>query len=231
MDSLPSQPTIVEQAYRSILDAICDGRLEPGERLTQESVAKKLSVSRQPVGQALLLLKQQKFVCEAGRRGLMVAPLDRDFLRWVYELRLGIDPLAAALAARHAAPAAIARGERLVAAGQRAVREGALAKLVGADMDFHMHLYELSGNRLFVDTMGQLWNHLRRAMREVLQHREYWKTIWTEHEQILRAIAEHDADGAADLARAHLQSAALHIQLPLPAAPARDAGMPARSSR
>ncbi|NDP43517.1 MAG: GntR family transcriptional regulator, partial [Aromatoleum sp.] len=106
MDSLPSQPTIVEQAYRAILDAICDGRLEPGERLTQENVARKLSVSRQPVGQALLLLKQQKFVCEAGRRGLMVAPLDRDFLRWVYELRLGIDPLAAAGAARNAAPAA-----------------------------------------------------------------------------------------------------------------------------
>jgi DNA-binding GntR family transcriptional regulator len=216
MDSLPSQPTIVEQAYRSILDAICDGRLEPGERLTQESVAKKLSVSRQPVGQALLLLKQQRFVCEAGRRGLMVAPLDRDFLRSVYELRLGIDPLAAALAARHPAPADIARGERLVAAGQRAVRAGVLAKLVGADMDFHMYLYELSGNRLFVDTMGQLWNHLRRAMREVLQHRAYRETIWTEHRDILRAIAEQDPEGAAEFARAHLQNAALHIQVPLP---------------
>ena len=102
MESLQPSPTIVEQVYRTILDAICDGRLEPGERLTQESVAQKLSVSRQPVGQALLLLKQQKFVSEAGRRGLMVAPLDRDFMRSIYELRLGIEPLAATLAARHA---------------------------------------------------------------------------------------------------------------------------------
>ena len=80
MDTIPPHPTIVEQAYQTILDAICEGRLEPGERLTQESVAAKLSVSRQPVGQALLLLKQQKFVTEAGRRGLMVAPLDREFM-------------------------------------------------------------------------------------------------------------------------------------------------------
>ncbi|MEP7182307.1 MAG: GntR family transcriptional regulator [Betaproteobacteria bacterium] len=229
MDSLPPQTTIVEQAYRAILDAICDGRLAPGERLTQASVASKLSVSRQPVGQALHLLKQQKFVCDAGRRGLMVAPLDRDFLRWVYELRLGIDPLAAALAARHATPAAVARGERIVAAGQRAVREGSLAKLVDADMDFHMHLYELSGNRLFVDTMGELWNHLRRAMREVLQHREYRKTIWTEHEQILRAIAAHDADGAAELARAHLASAAIGIDIALPTLPTGNAGAGGRA--
>jgi len=215
METIPPQPTIVEQAYQTILDAICEGRLEPGERLTQESVAAKLSVSRQPVGQALLLLKQQKFVTEAGRRGLMVAPLDREFMRWIYELRLGIDPLAAALAAQRANERDIARGRDIVATGQRAMREGSIAKLIAADMDFHMYVYEISGNRLFGDTMGQLWNHLRRAMREVLQHREYRKQVWTEHEQMLRAIAERDAEGAAALARAHLANAAVNVQLNL----------------
>ena len=113
MEIVQPSPTIVEQVYKTILEAICDGRLTPGERLTQESVAQKLSVSRQPVGQALLLLKQQKFVSEAGRRGLMVAPLDRDFMRSIYELRLGIEPLAASLAAAHATADDIARGERI----------------------------------------------------------------------------------------------------------------------
>jgi len=50
MDAIAASPSMVEQAYRTILDAICAGRLAPGERLTQESVAAKLSVSRQPVG-------------------------------------------------------------------------------------------------------------------------------------------------------------------------------------
>jgi len=218
MDSLQPQPTIVEQAYRAILDAICEGRLEPGERLTQESVAAKLSVSRQPVGQALLLLKQQKFLTEAGRRGLMVAPLDRDFMRWIYELRLGIDPLAVSLAAARATPAGLADGERIVADGQRAVREGSIAELIAADMRFHMLLYELSGNRLFVDTMGELWHHLRRAMREVLVMRDYRKAIWSEHAQILRAVGEGNGEGAASLARAHLRNAAAHVQLALPPA-------------
>ena len=135
----------------------------------------------------------------------MVAPLDRDFMRWIYELRLGIEPLAAALAARRATPDDLARGRQH---GRdrpaRAARAASIAELIAADMAFHMYLYELSGNRLFVDTMRELWNHLRRAMREVLQHREYRKAIWVEHEQILRAIAAHDADGAAALVRAHL---------------------------
>lgn len=216
MPSLAPQRTIVEQAYRAILDAICEGRLEPGERLTQESVAAKLDVSRQPVGQALLLLKQQKFLVEAGRRGLMVAPLDRDFMRWIYELRLGIDPLAASLATHRAGTLLGEEGAAIVEAGQRAVREGGVPELIRADMAFHMLLYEASGNRLFVDTMGELWNHLRRAMREVLLQRDYRRAIWTEHEQILRAVTTGDADGAAALARAHLVNAAHNVAIALP---------------
>ena len=214
--SLQPAPTIVEQVYRTILDAICEGRLAPGERLTQESVAEKLAVSRQPVGQALMLLKQQKFVSEAGRRGLRVAPLDRDFMRSIYELRLGIEPLAATLAARRATKDDIARGESMLAAGKNAVRANSIGELIDADMRFHMFLYELSGNRLFVDLMADLWNHLRRSMREVLQHREYRKAIWVEHEQVLRAIASGDGDAAAALVRAHLEHAAVNVQVSLP---------------
>ena len=103
-----------------------------------------------------------------------------------------------------------------MAAGQRAVRDGAIRELIAADMAFHMYLYELSGNRLFVELMQELWNHLRRAMREVLAHREYRKAIWVEHEQILRAIARRDGSAASALVRAHLEHAAINVQVVLP---------------
>ena len=61
-------------------------------------------------------------------------------------------------------------------------------------------------------------------MREVLQHREYRKAIWTEHEQILRAIVEHNADGASALARVHLQNAAVNVQVMLPSQRPLNAG-------
>ena len=218
MPSLPPQTTIVEQAYGAILDAICEGRLEPGERLTQESVAAKLSVSRQPVGQALLLLRQQKFLVEAGRRGLMVAPLDRDFLRQIYELRLGIDPMASSLAAKHVDDGARSRGEAILADGHRAARDDDIPQLIRTDVAFHMLIYEMSGNQLFVDTMRQLWNHLRRAIGEVLQSADYRKQIWVEHERILRAVLARNPHGAAALAREHLRNAADHVRIVLPSA-------------
>jgi DNA-binding GntR family transcriptional regulator len=137
-------------------------------------------------------------------------------MRSIYELRLGIEPLAATLAARHAERADVARGEAIVAEGRAAVRDNSIAELIDADMRFHLYLYELSRNRLFVDLMADLWNHLRRAMREVLQHREYRKAIWVEHEQILRAIASRDGEAAAALVRAHLAHAAINVQVALP---------------
>lgn len=228
MDSLAPAPRIVEQVYRAILDAICDGRLAPGERLTQESVAKKLDVSRQPVGQALLLLKQQKFLAEAGRRGLMVAPVDHEFTRWIYELRAGIEPIAASLAARSATVDKVRHGEEIVAQGKSAYDAQTIGELIDADMRFHMYLYELSGNRLFVDLMGDLWNHLRRAMREVLNHRDYRPATWHEHEQILHAIATRNPEGAAALARTHVHNATTSlvaqpsIEEPCPGSPSPD---------
>ena len=69
-------PDLTEQVYQRLLNAICDGELVPGARLTQEELAASLDVSRQPVLQALRLLKKDGFVIDAGRRGLRVAPLE-----------------------------------------------------------------------------------------------------------------------------------------------------------
>src|SRR5262249_4502416 len=117
-------PTLLEQAYDAILGAICDGRLPPGERLNQDELAAQLQISRQPVGQALSLLRSQGFVRDNGRRGLIVAPLERDFFIAIYQLREALDPLAARLAAERCTPADGAEGSRILAEGRRALRAG-----------------------------------------------------------------------------------------------------------
>ena len=68
MDTLSPQKSLVDQAYERILDAVCDGTFRPGERLTQEEIAARLNVSRQPITHALAMLKTQGFLTEAGRR-------------------------------------------------------------------------------------------------------------------------------------------------------------------
>src|SRR5205085_5785009 len=97
---LEATPDLVDRVYRSLLDAISDGSLHPGQRITQEEIAHQLAVSRQPVLQALRLLKKDGFVQDAPGRGLLVAPLDPQAIRHIYQVRGALDALAARLAAR-----------------------------------------------------------------------------------------------------------------------------------
>ena len=217
MEVLTQAPKLVEQTYTSILNAICDGQLPPGERLNQDGLASRMNVSRQPVGQALSILKSQGFVRDAGRRGLIVAPLEREFFRAIYELREAIDPTAARLAAGRATPEQVAEGREFVAAGGAAVPGGSIEALIAADARFHLWCYRVAGNPLIVEMMQLYWNHLRRAMGEVLKPVGSRRQVWEEHDGILQAIAAHDPAAAADRALRHVCDAALRVAESVPA--------------
>ncbi len=208
MQPLAIHPDLVERAYGAILDAICDGSLPAGTRLTQEELALRLDVSRQPVMQALLLLRTQGFVCESGRRGVMVAALEPERVLHLYEIRGALDGLAAHGAARLGAAEAKRRGPAIVAAGRRAAGARAIGAMIAADMEFHQLLYALSGNPMIADTLALHWQHIRRVMGAVLGREGVAENVWDEHAAILSAVVAGDAGEAERLSRAHAQLSA-----------------------
>ena len=208
MRALAPQLTLVEQAYEAILSAISDGRLPPRARLIQDELAETLGVSRQPVGQALLLLRKHGLVREAPRRGLMVAPLDLVFVRDLFDIRLALDGLAARHAATRNAALARDKGPAFIRKGKAAVKSGSIARMIAADIDFHFFLYGLSENALIADISEPHWHYLRRLMGEILLHAETPKDIWAQHEAIMRAVAQGKAAEAEKLAREHIAIAA-----------------------
>jgi DNA-binding GntR family transcriptional regulator len=208
MKPLASAPPLAEQVRDAVLVEITSGRLAPGVRIIQEQLAQSLGVSRQPVQQALLLLRDQGVLREAPGRGLEVAPLDADQVAHVYELRTVVEGLAAQRAARHAPERAARQGPALIRAGRQATANASVPRLVAADRRFHEFVYELSGNPLLASTMAVHWTTTERVMSEVLQRDETPMDIWDQHAAILDAIAAGDADRAEALARAHTETAA-----------------------
>lgn len=209
-------PSLYEQVYASILEAICDGALRPGDRINQDELAARLNVSRQPVTQALTVLRTQDFVQDTGRRGLVVAPLRRSFFQSLYELRESLDPMAARLAARHGASLSREMAGALLQRGQQAVAEGSVAAMTLADMAFHMWVYEASGNPLLADTLRLYWHHLRRGMSVVVQPPEGRSRVWEEHERIMQAVLAGDARQAEALSLQHIRQAAQRVMERLP---------------
>lgn len=204
---IEAAPDLVEQVWHALLDAICEGSLAPGARIMQEDVAAQLAVSRQPVLQALRLLKKDGFVLDAPGRGVLVAPLDVVQIERIYQVRSTLDALAARLAAeqRYQLPADIIR------AGRKALQGSLIKPMLEADARFHGAIYEASGNPLIAQSAQLHWAHIRRAMGAVLQVSSMRASIWDEHEAIARAIAAGQAERAETLMRTHGQEAGRNL--------------------
>ena len=214
MKALRPQPSLAQQVYDAIVDEICDGRLKAGAHLVQEHLAAQLGVSRQPVQQAMALLKADGMVEEIGARGLQVTALDPDLMRHHYDVRAALDGMAARLSASRArdvdggAAEIETRGRDILRRGQAAVEGAELGDQIRCDVEFHTLFYESSDNPLLARSAEPHWRFLRRAMGEVLSKAELPEEIWQQHADILDAVIAGDPVRAEALMVEHALHAA-----------------------
>jgi DNA-binding GntR family transcriptional regulator len=207
LENFPARSDFVETVYRVLLDAITDGSLAPGERITQEEIAEQLHVSRSPVLQALRLLKKDGFIEDAPGRGVQVAQLDPKWVASIYEIRGALD----ALAARLAAARKQGIDPSLIARGREAALGTDLKAIIDADLAFHNAIYAASGNPLIAESANKYWVHLRRVMGAVHRVSTHRTTLWDEHAAIADAIAQGDAERAALLSDLHIGRASATV--------------------
>lgn len=204
LQKIQARPDYVDEVYQALIDAISDGTLAPGARLTQEEIAEQMNISRSPVLQALRLLKKDGLVQDAPGRGVLVTPLTVESINNLYLIRGALDNLAAKLAAERgkSIPA------KLIAQGRKVSDGKDVKAMIDADMAFHHAIYAASGNPLIAQSAQVYWVHLRRAMGLVLQSSaQQRQSIWDEHQAIAEAIGAGDAARAAALSDVHTTSA------------------------
>lgn len=213
MKTLNVSPSLTEQAYRAIVDEILEGRLQPSAHLVQEQLAATLGVSRQPIQQAMALLKADGMVEDVGKRGLRVAKLDLSRMRCHYEIRCLLDGYAARGAAEAIGTGTVEK-ETLVrhfnevfSDGAQAIEVQSVKDQIQSDEAFHKLIYDLSGNSVLRDTVEPHWRYLRRVMAEVLMHAEPAVMVWNQHREIADSILAGDAHTAGKLAEDHVRTA------------------------
>jgi DNA-binding GntR family transcriptional regulator len=215
---LSTGPNLIEQVHLRLVDAIADGTLKPGERLTQQELAERFGISRQPISHALQLLRRQELVVEHGKRGIAVAEIDPKRISDLFQMRGVLDGLACRLVAERVASGA------LPARDAARLREGFAAGLalaesasdvhawIEADVAFHTCIYELSGNPAIGETVAMQWPHFKRCMGAVLSSPERRVAVWREeHAAMVGAILNGDAASARKAAEDHLARAGAHM--------------------
>jgi DNA-binding GntR family transcriptional regulator len=197
-------PTKSEAAYTALREAILDGRLEPGSRVTLQALADDLGMSLTPVREALRLLGTHGLVEHDAHRGTRVASLSRRSVEEIFELRRVLEPLACKLAARHASQEQIAAIEEAAQALDAAVREKRVQDVPPLNAVLHRRMYEASGSELLLDFIDRLWGRIPYQAMSVLKHQD--RSV-AEHTAIVVALRERLPAEAARLMREHITMA------------------------
>ncbi len=204
MDSIEPKRTLVEQVYDILLDAICSGEFQPGERLNQDEIATRLNVSRQPVNSAISILKANGFVRDTGRRGVVVTEVDMEQYNSIYEFRSVVEPFATRLAADRIGDDARPEAQTILREGRSAIEAHDIKRLLAADVRFHEMIYRWSGNHVIEASMRANWPHMLRSMAEVLRDPASAQQSWDDHLRIMDALLAGNAEAASEAMERHI---------------------------
>lgn len=199
--------SLSRKAYDELRALILEGGLDPDEPISERGLSERLGLGRTPVREALKALGRDGLVAVVPGRGTFLRQLSLPQLRELYEVRMGIEGIAAYLAAQRGGSEELAAFEPVFEA-QLADRSVPLREIQDTGTRFHNELVTASRNgRLFafhVSLRDQIELTMR-LTRENDQERVY-QTI-EEHLAILRATMRGDADAAQAAVYQHLSNA------------------------
>ncbi|MFD7096905.1 GntR family transcriptional regulator [Streptomyces xanthophaeus] len=190
----------------AIRDDIVSGVFEPGGRLTEEVLARRYGVSRVPVREALRTLESEGFVTTRRHAGACVAEPTGQEAADLLELRLLLEPLAAARAARRRTEAHLKVLRGLVRLGQERARRGQGEDLRSLGGWFHETLAQASGSPGLIALLTQMRHKI--AWMYVVGAPERPAESGAEHGAIVDAVARGDAERARALTALHADRAA-----------------------
>jgi DNA-binding GntR family transcriptional regulator len=194
--------TVRERAARELRDRILTGVLPAGTRLDLDAITKEFATSRTPVREALLELSYDGLVRVAPRSGITVIGISPQDVLDSFTILGVLTGQAAAWAAQRVSPDGV---ERLRALAADVETHSGAGGIVGANWRFHREIHHAAHSR-------RLLAQIRQAVRVVPSNffamfPEHEHNALEEHEALVSALADGDAEKARDIAERHVVDA------------------------
>lgn len=200
-------PVARHQVREEIQRRILSGESQPGERLTQQSLARELGVAQGTVRESLLELQWLGLVESVDRLGVFVGKLDAARLSEAYQVREVLEGLAARLTCEHASRSEIASLRGMVERIWQLSQDQDYDFMGAEDRAFHLQIVNLSGNKILA-RLTEGYRVLGMAVRASRDPR----IVYEEHLRIVDAIENNLPDEAERIARAHVAEARRRIE-------------------
>ena len=207
-----SSPAMHERVLEAVGIAIASASLPPGSRLTLEGLQHQYGISRTVARDTMKVLESMNLVYSRRRVGIVVQErglwnvYDPKLVRWrlasdrreiqyssLTELRIAVEPIAAAGAARRASAAERAKLVALGAELRRLGEAGDLEAFLAVDIEFHRLLLHSCGNEMFAALDGMVAEVLTSRTQQGLMPFKPRTEALQAHEDVAAAVARGDA--------------------------------------
>jgi len=201
--------SLASEAFERVVEAIISGEFEPGQKISEAELARRLGISRGPVREALHRL-EGRLVSREPRIGVRVIQFGPDELRQLFYLREALEGMAARLAAEFAPDELVAELEGLLhrhssdiaVAGQSVYRQRS------PDEDFHFAIAHASNceniERLL---LNEVYYQLRIHRLRSSQKPGRADQALREHFEIIEQLKARNPEGAEEAMRSHVRAA------------------------
>ena len=189
---------------RDILEhEIISGARMPGDRLDEPRLTRQFDVSRTPVREALVELAGAGLVEMRPHRSAVVAEISVGQVFELYEVLAELEGLSARLAARRMKNEERSRIQSRHEDLGRLIENGDRAGFPPLNREFHDLIHSGAHNDVLCDEIAVLNKRLAPYRRIYREEPHDLKVPHAEHDGVVRAIADHDEEGADRIFRAH----------------------------
>jgi len=208
----PARANLADQVYADLKAQMHDFRLVPGDRFSEAELSVQLGVSRTPVREALLRLRNEGLLDVESKSGWFVRPIDFDKLEQLYDLRVILESASVQRLCTRAEPAPeldALKAVWLVPVAER-LADG---REVGAlDELFHATLVRAVGNEEMARVHWDVTERIR-----IIRHLDFTRpdrvdATYAEHAKILRSIIQRKPEQAQLLLKTHIEQSKAEVR-------------------
>lgn len=203
--------SIADSVFLAIENQILSGELPEGELVTELKLCERFGVSRTPVREALMRLKQEGLVEESGKGAVILGITEAD-IDDIYEVRARTEGLASARCAERISENELKKLEETVALQEFYAERGMADSIRNLDSEFHRLIFSYCGSRSLEALLLELHRKVKRVRRVSVENPTRAKEAVGEHRAILRAIAARDTAAAEELTALHIRNAKKNIE-------------------
>lgn len=194
------------QAYHAVKAMIAEHKLVPGQKLILRDMENRLAMSKTPIINGLMMLKQEGLVVSKNNRGFFMRDVTAEEAEHIYDLREKLESISIEFAITNYKDNDLIKLEKKLELYRSYSAPVYDRKRMLYDTDFHMQIAEMGKNKFFISMIKQFYENIYFSLNVVFLTPNIEK-FKEHHAMVFKAIKNRDLKKAKEILRKHTRAA------------------------